>query len=562
MGVGGFSIDGFDEFRQTDFAKNVPASSPNSTNPVTYAGGDQTGNYTFWDGNEYKQGQISANSLVSFIRNHENYDDDTHSSNTGGTLLDILKSVGGCVDFGVVKCFFYDIGSHSNRRVLSEKSSPLITDNPRRSTGGIYAYQYTQNQKRKGDVGTYVDIKSPNIDNVDLTVTAPLKVHYNENLGCFESNAPILARLVTDVDAAAVDDFKIDIDDLKDKDKGWNDGQFYAASGEYYNSSFTTGLAVPMSIKEGNPNAFGPNLISVDADSSGEPKKVIEAIRVVNRSDISFKEGLLVLCNHIDGEWIIQKFLEKEELPAQATRRLGLGNWTFWMYVASSDEFFRDGIGGSRVTPAMALENILNKWGGGTSTMTFNPYVQLSSMDFASTAFGGFNSSSYVHRCNIDVSNDSSVTNPSRLDDFDTFGVWWGASFPDGYQTMNGSFNVPADIGICGDYADSSISWTSPIENTLEIAFACNNVGALKTKLRAIVDSRITRGAIGTSVTGEGDGGDGDGDTGGGGDGGDEEETASTTGFYSYWVDSAEGTTGNCIRGLLTSTKYSYNKFF
>ena len=400
MGVGAFSIDAFDEFRQTDFAKNVPASSANSSNPVTYGGGDATGTYTYWNGNEYKKGTVSSNALVGFIRNHENYNDETHSSNTSGTLLDILKSVGGCVDFGDVKCFFYDIGSHSNRRVLSEKSSPLITDNPRRSTGGIYAYQFTQDKKRTGDIGTYVDIDSPNVDNKDLTVTAPLKVHYNESLGCFESNAPILARLVSDVDAAAVDDFNISSSDLKDQELGWSDEQFYASSGEYYNSSFTTGLAVPMSVKEGNPNAFGPNLINVEENSEGTSKKVIEAIRVINRSDINFKKGLLVICNHIDGEWIIQKFLEKEELPVQATRRLGLGNWTFWMYVASSDEFFRDGLGGSRVTPAMALENILDKWNGGTSTMTFNQYCQISSFDFASSSLGGFNSTSYIHRCN------------------------------------------------------------------------------------------------------------------------------------------------------------------
>ena len=49
---------------------------------------------------------------------------------------------------------------------------------------------------------------------------------------------------------------------------------------------------------------------------------------------------------------------------------------------------------------------------------------------------------------------------------------------------MTGSFNVPADIGICGDYPDSTTSWTSPLEDTITILYACNGEAFnIKTKL-------------------------------------------------------------------------------
>ncbi len=543
QGVGAFSVDGFAEFKTTSFSKQCGAPNSSSNNPVTYAGGNSTGSYSYWNGDEYVYGTVGASALVSMLKNFESYSKTFDNEQEFGQLLDIMKSVGGCVDFGAVKCYVFDIGTHSNSRILTEKGAPIITDNPRRSTGGMYSYGYTESEHRSNNVGTYIDIQHRHIDEKHA-VTAPLKIHYNESIGCFESNAPILARLITDVQAAAVDDFNISETELE---AGYNDNDFYATSGDYYNSSFTTGLAVPFSVKSGNPHAFGPNLIQIDGtqqnntdETDGEAvtessqKKKLEAIRVVNRSDIDFKSGLLVLCTHIDGEWIIQKFLEKEELPVQATRAIGLGSWTFWMYTASSDEFFRDKESPyGRVTPAMALANIKKRWNSESgANVKFHPYVQLSSFDLAKSSWGGFGGSEgFIHRCNIEV-NDTG--GGSRFDDFDEFGIWWGPSFPEGYNTMTGSFNVPADIGISGDYPDPTTSWTSPLENTLAIAKACNDTGStMSNKLLKIVESRIKKKS----------------DLGGdAGDGGDEAEGSAFG--YSFWTDSINGGAGSFIQGM------------
>ena len=75
---------------------------------------------------------IGASSLVSLLENFEQYSSGFDTELETGQLLDILKSVGGCVDFGAVKCYVFDIGTHSNTRVLSEKGSPIITDNSKK----------------------------------------------------------------------------------------------------------------------------------------------------------------------------------------------------------------------------------------------------------------------------------------------------------------------------------------------------------------------------------------------------------------------------------------------
>ncbi len=562
QGVGAFSVDGFAEFKTTSFSTQCGAPNSSSNNPVIYAGGDSSGSYSYWNGDEYVYGSVGASALVSMLKNFESYSKTFDNEQEFGQLLDIMKSVGGCVDFGDVKCYVFDIGTHSNSRVLTEKGAPIITDNPRRSTGGMYSYGYTEYEHRSNHVGTYIDIQHRHIDEKHA-VTAPLKIHYNESIGCFESNAPILARLITDVEAAAVDDFDISETELE---AGYEDKDFYATSGDYYNSSFTTGLAVPFSVKSGNPHAFGPNLIQIDGtqqedtgtDDDGEAvtessqKKKLEAIRVVNRSDIDFKSGLLVLCTHIDGEWIIQKFLEKEELPVQATRAIGLGSWTFWMYTASSDEFFRDKVSPyGRVTPAMALANIKKRWNSESGAdVKFHPYVQLSSFDLAKSSWGGFGGSEgFIHRCNIEVNESGGG---SRFDDFDEFGIWWGTSFPEGHNTMTGSFNVPADIGISGDYPDPVTSWTSPLEDTISIAKSCNDTGStMSNKLLKIVESRIMkRSDLG------GDAGLGEEEEGSSlptamfGDG-DEEAQGAAFG-YSFWTDAIAGGGGSFINGFQT----------
>ena len=81
---------------------------------------------------------------------------------------------------------------------------------------------------------------------------------------------------------------------------------------------------------------------------------------------------------------LFKNFLEKDELPVQATRAIGLATGAsgcIRLVLMNFLETAWELLVGN--TPAMALENILSKWDGGSSTMTFNPYCQVSSFDFA-----------------------------------------------------------------------------------------------------------------------------------------------------------------------------------
>ncbi|NBP16549.1 hypothetical protein EBU95_19530, partial [bacterium] len=59
-----------------------------------------------------------------------------------------------------------------------------------------------------------------------------------------------------------------------------------------------------------------------------------------NRSPRSFKKGDVVMCSHIDGEWIIQGF--DAGTTSIAPISLKLGKWSFGKYLVDADSFFKD----------------------------------------------------------------------------------------------------------------------------------------------------------------------------------------------------------------------------
>ena len=504
-GIGSFSLKGFEEFKSTDFAKDfgdrVDASA---TNPVEYAKQSTTGLYKmFVEGTGYEERSIEIGSLVALIKAYE----DTQTSGSidkehaTGELQDIIESVDSEVTFGNVTCHIYDIGTRSNARTLSNRGAPMITDTPRRKTGARYDYSATkrlQKKEAKPKLGTYVDIIDSSMDLPERTVTAPLKISYNEALGCYESSNQLLARLITDLNPAAITAVSLGPEDLEGRFK--DDTEFYTPSSERYMGQFSTGLAIPLSVKDGNPNAFGPNFSKVE----GEHLKM-EAIRVVNRSDNTFDQGQVVLCTMIDGEWIAQQFAGKMELPPDLA---SVGGWAFAMFVANSQQYFIDQTDDGLVTPGSVFAKLKARFfstakdaglpskvadlnGAASPTLSLSPYAQFTSLDLMNGR-GGHSSTNYVFRSNVEVDRNGGAEG-GNVD----LGLWWGPNFPDGFTGGDGGFQLPADAGILGDYPDSANQDKFPIENHIAIVRAVNDQSNMAKLCNNIIMGRLTKNGRG-----------------------------------------------------------------
>lgn len=253
-------------------------------------------------------------------------------------IFSIQNSASGCVtieypalteenDPTSTKLFLQFRSNQKSGNVIAQKS-PLIVDIPRKSDGGKYSYQLTIDEQADNIGGFYPPIEGYDEDN---QVAGFLRLHFNRSLGMWESGTQqILARLLTDIDAAPVT--AIDVDDI-DSTKSID---FYGADADFYLSGFTVGAALPLSVHNGNPYTFGPH-IDVSKDKNGKVKNKKDKIRVVNRAPRPFSKNSIVLCSFIDAEWIIQDFgdIVEEEKPAR------VGPWQITKFFASSDAYFQ-----------------------------------------------------------------------------------------------------------------------------------------------------------------------------------------------------------------------------
>lgn len=243
--------------------------------------------------------------------------------------LTIEENLGGLNFPVILKLFFKDnTDIFTGERVLAQKASNLVTGVPRRSTGAKYGARSTNDATGKqNNIGQYSAPSEGGDTNTANMVSGPLKMSFNKSIGAWESGTQqILAKLLTDIDKPSIKNVSISITDSADNK------DFYDTDSEYYMGGFTTGLAMPLSVEDGNPHLFGPNCITC----GGEQK--IEKIRVVNRAPRSFKSGTIVMCSQIDGEWIIQDFGAEDMAPSATT----VGDWSFIKLIANSDAYFKD----------------------------------------------------------------------------------------------------------------------------------------------------------------------------------------------------------------------------
>jgi hypothetical protein len=547
-GVGSLTKKGFSDFKETDFGKKV-LSGRTTTDIFSALNITGTnGKYTYYNNGPYVQTTITQPSLLDLIDYHEGGFALTDQKNTNNDeiIKNIKNSIEGFVWFPtsvntttsyasgcLLKLYFYAAGEHRNDRVGSTNhDSLMITNIPRLATGRKFLASQSKEarmteQNGAFSVGTYVEMKkdTDTSENIKDTVTGPIRLSWNDTLGQWDSSNQILARLLSDVPPANIVGFDLSQNDIDNT----SSNKFYDIAGEKYMGQRSVGVAMPLSIQNHNPDMFGPNLIKCNNQSN------VEKIKVVNRSNESFKSGDLVLCSFVGCEWLVQKFGTTEIKPQPAS----IGRWGFYKFMANSDEFFRSSISDTvRILPSDCQKYLRHKFyttlANATSAMPTDvinrtevinlnlnnanassysgymlyPYIQTSSFDLTDQLYGGTcGSGNSYNRINIEKASAGIDVATYRQ-----VPLYWGPVFPDGYSSSylntsnsgnaaifaetsgapilssspfltagfdsdtisNGFFSindVPADIGVHGRYSKKSF----PIEDTSGVISAFNS---------------------------------------------------------------------------------------
>lgn len=393
----------------------------------------------------------------------------------------------------IVTKLFFNIpgaGVDHQKRVVAQKGHNTVAAVAQTATGLKYSRVKTDDARAEQHAGLY--IRPDNIvDGAtgDLA-TGKLRMSYNDSLGMWESSQTILARLLTALPAAGNISFTIPKEDSNGYLETDSDSSgFYSKSSKYYTGKFSTGLAIPVSMQDGNPHLFGPNII-IEHNA-----KRIEKIMVVNRSEKVFTEGTLVMCTLIGSEWIVQEFSTAGEgLPTQ------FGTWTFSKLIANSDAFFRDVAKSNELWTATTYENYAKeRWyyewknSAGGTLLSFHDATDIMNMNNGSAhhkfhpsngyfAATSFDSAKYFGRTSVDTAMAELQQDWLNGTDLKNF---WGPVFPDGYNQVlagidNGvpaginhekyfpqegyvgeRSNIPADMAVNGYYSDDNQS--SPI---------------------------------------------------------------------------------------------------
>ncbi len=337
----------------------VTAFTGTSDQEVRNQGEDGKNSYGFYyrfdqDSNKYKKTglQVPVPELMEYWDKGQKDNDHLDTNPEYKQIItDIRNSLEGCLiffpdyennseNFKKSRVFFRDAKKANDSREMVLNGDPKISATPRRPTGAKYDFTRSQNSeltgldeendenKNYGHIGRY--IRPPqNAEIPDQAVSSKLRLSYNKALGYYESGTQsVIARLIDSLPAPSLKNVDLEnVDGLKFSD-------MYDAEGKGYFGGFTTGFAVPLTVHNGNPNTFGPNVIG----SKEAYKK--EKIRVVNRASASFDIGDIVLCSLIDNEWIVQGFGGNPEEKEEVT--FNVGRWSFIKMIADSDAYFRD----------------------------------------------------------------------------------------------------------------------------------------------------------------------------------------------------------------------------
>jgi hypothetical protein len=225
-----------------------------------------------------------------------------------------------CDKTSLIKIYFQSGGKANTSREIAQKGSPIIADVPRRPTGPAYS----QARTRSAGVGQYIPPLEGGNNNPENTVAGKLRMAFNSALGQWEAGTQqMLVRLVGDLDGVSVPDLPTNIDDPT------ND--YY--EGPLSMGAFNVGSGIPISVEDGNPHLFGPNIIGC-----GDGSKV-EKIRVVNRTPRTYAAGEIILCSLIGPDWIPMGF----GLPKATVAKKFSAVWSnIQKYIVSGKDLFSD----------------------------------------------------------------------------------------------------------------------------------------------------------------------------------------------------------------------------
>jgi len=505
-GVGSLTKSGFTEFVNTDFGQKM-LDGITKTNLFTALSLTGDGTYRKYDknrdsGSPYVENTISISNLLTLIDYHESGDAQTDSrdSTKDDTIKDIKNSIEGYVSFKnttgklIVKCYFNPVGKDNNARVITHKGSPLITATPRTVSGRKYSARQSNKvrlEETNGfpNIGTIIDASKSTDDEVENTVTGPIRLSWNEVTGTWESSSQVIVRLLTDLEPANIVGFELTDDDLNNT----NSSTYYDKSSAKYMSQRTTGMAIPLSIQNNNPEMFGPNLIK-----NGSTIKV-EKISVVNRSNDSFKTGDIVVCSFMGGEWVVQKFGSLETKPQPTS----IGRWGFTKLISNSDWYFRDASGlltlpqtcqdilrakfytslasvNSAINTSIASKletSALNSIGTSVdANRQLNYYIQTTSFDNSGPTKGGTGTQDFYSRINVEQPAFGNTITYSQTP------IFWGPVFPDGYSSA-GHARMRANNAVFSGWKHTGISTASsgkPELNALSPFFASNSTRTIQ----------------------------------------------------------------------------------
>lgn len=224
-----------------------------------------------------------------------------------------------------LRLYFADKNVLNSSRVVVPKGPPKFVGVPRRATGK----KYSHGKSKKEKTGVSVDQEESEFKDPEDAVFADVRMSYNPAINKWEVQNQILARLLTDVDPAPIQSVAldpVDVDAVPPED-------FYDVGNSKFLGQFSTGLAMPLSSENGNPHAFGPNLIKCGNTTE------CEKIRVFNRANKTYTKGQLVICHFIGNEWLIQDFgADLETVP----KSVGVGTWQFGKFITSTNTHFRE----------------------------------------------------------------------------------------------------------------------------------------------------------------------------------------------------------------------------
>lgn len=492
-GVGSLTKKGFDEFKKSDFGKEVLNKGDRSLTGNIFEVlnlNDIIGKYDKYNGDSYVETSIYQSELLDLIDYHESgdaQDDERKVEAKDQQIKDIKNSSQGYISFIkddklVLKVYFNSIGKNNNQRIVVQKGSPMIAGVPRLPSGKPYSPKSTQSEsnKRKDgtlQVGVHVEAQNGVDDDTD-TVTGPIKLSWNSTLGMWEASNQMLARLLTDLEPANT--VGVQFDDTEEASV--ND--YYNKTGAKYLGQRTVGTAVPLSVQNNNPDMFGPNLFKC-----GDTNK-IEQISVVNRSNDSFKAGDIVLCSFIGAEWIVQKFGTMETKPQPTS----IGRWGFTKLIANSDWYFRDSAD-ELLLPASCQDLLRAKFYTSLTNATsninrvifdkqeiselnliglsnkanrkLNYYIQTTSFDNSGPTKGGTAREDFYARINVEQ--------PAFGDTITYYQtpIFWGPVFPDGYSSA-GHARMRANSNAFKSWKHTGLSTASsgkPLPSTIETFF-------------------------------------------------------------------------------------------